>query len=329
METTRAGDTIAMEDFWTAPQEPERLRVEREKRERIERNRERRRLMQRAIKHPLFRNCLRPGAEQYLADKEVGEVVIRPSSKGADHVTITVKFYEGRFMHILVQESGKVGGTSDLSLGTELRIPGWTDDVYEDLDELQARFILPMVDNATALHEHPKFVAGGREATIAVIKDLKKAQPASLPYRFCVSYKHQGFFELIFQQNETPRKFLLKATQAGFSFVAVFNTNTNQDEKHRVHPTVAHLISYFKRQFYWLKERDRAQAARERERQRQREREERERREREERERQAAREQQQYYMAGYQQQPHPSQQYHHFMPPPPPQQQQPYTSFGY
>ena len=85
-------------------QEPE---AELERKGRIERNRERRLARNQA---PSLPNCLRPGAEQYLADKEVGGSS-SPSSKARTRYH-AVKFYrEGSY--ILVQESGKVGGTSD------------------------------------------------------------------------------------------------------------------------------------------------------------------------------------------------------------------------
>lgn len=41
-----------------------------------------------------------------------GEVIIRPSSKGADHLTITWKVADGIYQHIDVREEGKANAFS-------------------------------------------------------------------------------------------------------------------------------------------------------------------------------------------------------------------------
>lgn len=51
------------------------------------------------VHHPLFKITDYKGAEQYLSDKPVGEVVIRPSSKATDHLTYSWKFAEGVYIH--------------------------------------------------------------------------------------------------------------------------------------------------------------------------------------------------------------------------------------
>ena len=51
---------------------------------------------ERAIAHPGFKNMSRLEAEAYLADKDVWSCVIRPSSKGLSHLTLTWKIAESR-----------------------------------------------------------------------------------------------------------------------------------------------------------------------------------------------------------------------------------------
>lgn len=72
---------------------------------------------------------------QALAEKDVGEVIIRPSSKGPSHLSMTLKFYDGVYVNIDIVEGGKDSRdmTSFLRIGKTLTIG---DDTFEDLDEV-------------------------------------------------------------------------------------------------------------------------------------------------------------------------------------------------
>jgi transcription elongation factor SPT6 len=54
----------------------------------------------RVIKHPLFRSFNSKQAEEFLSGMQRGDVVIRPSSLGPDHIAVTWKFAEGVYQHI-------------------------------------------------------------------------------------------------------------------------------------------------------------------------------------------------------------------------------------
>ena len=43
----------------------------------------------------------------YLLDKKDGDFVIRPSSKGTNHLNITWKFYENCYVHLDIVEGSK------------------------------------------------------------------------------------------------------------------------------------------------------------------------------------------------------------------------------
>ncbi|XP_022244486.1 transcription elongation factor SPT6-like [Limulus polyphemus] len=77
--------------------------------------------IKRVIVHPSFHNISYKEAESLLAQMEQGEVIIRPSSKGADHLTVTWKVTDGINQHIDVMEEGKENA---FSLGQALRING-------------------------------------------------------------------------------------------------------------------------------------------------------------------------------------------------------------
>lgn len=55
--------------------------------------------LRRKINHPLFKNFNGQEAAQHLAKKTRGELVIRPSNRGVDHLTITVKLADDFYKH--------------------------------------------------------------------------------------------------------------------------------------------------------------------------------------------------------------------------------------
>jgi len=62
-------------------------------------------LSQRRIGHPNFKNGTAEQVASFLASAPVGECIFRPSSKGADHLTATVKLSaSGPLLHIDIAE---------------------------------------------------------------------------------------------------------------------------------------------------------------------------------------------------------------------------------
>ena len=54
----------------------------------------------RVVKHPDFHNFNSKQAEEYLENQNRGDVVIRPSSKGTNHLAVTWKVDDGLYQHI-------------------------------------------------------------------------------------------------------------------------------------------------------------------------------------------------------------------------------------
>ena len=54
----------------------------------------------RSITHPFFKNVDFKGAEEYLSRRPRGEIVVRPSTKGNDHISITWKVENDIYQHI-------------------------------------------------------------------------------------------------------------------------------------------------------------------------------------------------------------------------------------
>ncbi len=82
------------------------------------------------VSHPLFKDLTFREAEELLRDVEPGEegIVIRPSSKGLNHLTVTWKLFDNVCMHTDVEE--KEG------LNKKSRVYVVGSQKYEDLDEI-------------------------------------------------------------------------------------------------------------------------------------------------------------------------------------------------
>ena len=126
---------------------------------------------QRVIKHPLFRSFNTAQAEEYLGSQGRGEVVIRPSSKGHDHLAVTWKVSDGVYQHIDVLELDK---ENEFSVGKTLKVGRYS---YSDLDELIANHVKAMAKKVDEMALHDKY------------KDTSKAEagkyfPHSYPHPF-------------------------------------------------------------------------------------------------------------------------------------------------
>jgi transcription elongation factor SPT6 len=113
----------------------------------------------RNIDHPLFQNVTAMQAQEYLKTRDIGEVLLRPSSKGVTHLSLTVKFYDDMYVHYDIKEGAKpgVGHTANLALGSPLTVDGAE---YDDLDEVYARHVEPMVGHLKEMIRHRKFRRG-------------------------------------------------------------------------------------------------------------------------------------------------------------------------
>ena len=94
----RQGDSqyrrVRHDEHWNHPQYERDLELQaRKKRAEVDRTR-------RVIKHPNFHNFNSQQAEAYLEKQERGDVVIRPSSKGHNHLAVTWKVDDKLYQHI-------------------------------------------------------------------------------------------------------------------------------------------------------------------------------------------------------------------------------------
>ncbi|KAG8420870.1 Transcription elongation factor spt6, variant 2 [Metarhizium acridum] len=136
---------------------------------------------QRVVKHPNFKPFNSIQAEEYLGSQPPGEVIIRPSSKGNDHLAITWKVADNVYQHIDVLEMQK---DTEFSVGKLLRIGGKY--TYSDLDELIVDHVKAMARKVEELMRHDKYQSRSRSETgkyisnqIPTTTKLKKKKEAN------------------------------------------------------------------------------------------------------------------------------------------------------
>lgn len=115
---------------------------------------------QRVINHPLFKPFNSTQAEEYLGSQAPGYAVIRPSSKGNDHLAITWKVFDNIYQHIDVLELQK---ENEFSVGKSLKIGGKY--TYTDLDELIQDHVKAMARKVDEMMQHDKYQSGNRNDT--------------------------------------------------------------------------------------------------------------------------------------------------------------------
>ncbi|KAF7715618.1 Uncharacterized protein PECH_000969 [Penicillium ucsense] len=155
---------------------------------------------QRVIKHPLFKPFNAAQAEEYLGSRSRGDVVIRPSSRGPDHLAVTWKVAQGVYQHIDVLELDK---ENEYSVGRVLRIGGKYS--YSDLDDLIVNHIKAMAKKVDEMVLNEKYKEGSKAETDQWLETYTKANPRRSAYAFCINPKYPGYFFLCFKAGEHAR----------------------------------------------------------------------------------------------------------------------------
>lgn len=114
----------------------------------------------RVIKHPLFRPFNATQAEEYLGSRSRGDVVIRPSSRGQDHLAVTWKVAQGVYQHIDVLELDK---ENEFSVGRVLKVGGRY--TYSDLDDLIVNHVKAMTKKVEEMMLNEKYQEGNKAET--------------------------------------------------------------------------------------------------------------------------------------------------------------------
>ena len=136
--------------------------------------------------------------------------------------------------HIDIKEEDK---PNSFSLGRSLRIG---EEVFEDFDEILARYIQPLAANARDLLTNKcyRHSSGGDRRTLEqLLGDEKAKNPKRIPYFFSASKQYPGRFVLAYQPANSPKLELITVVPEGFRY------------RGRVHPTIDRLVKWFKEHY--------------------------------------------------------------------------------
>uniref|UniRef100_A0A4W5KQZ0 Transcription elongation factor SPT6 n=1 Tax=Hucho hucho TaxID=62062 RepID=A0A4W5KQZ0_9TELE len=236
--TCRTSDLMDKNNEWKLPKdtyydfdaETEDTKTEEE----LKKKQQRTTYIKRVIAHPSFHNINFKQAEKMMESMDQGDVVIRPSSKGENHLTVTWKVADGIYQHVDVREEGKENA---FSLGHTLWI---NTEEFEDLDEITARYIQPMAAFARDLLGHKYFQdcnGGDKKKMEELLIRCKKEKPAFIPYFVSACKDLPGKFILGYQPRGKPRVEFVTISPDGFRY------------RSQMFPTVNGLFRWFKDHF--------------------------------------------------------------------------------
>lgn len=172
--------------------------------------------IERNIVHPLFLNVDRDGAIVHLEGKNQGEAVIRPSTKGIHFLSVTWKVAgeeDAVCFDFEIEEKEKVENDM-LGLGRELRVGN---EAYEDLDEVLARYLDPMVQFSNRIIENPKFRFGD-EGDILEVLQGEAERPKHVPYTIWIDPSKPGMFRFSYLRKNKMKNVYFRLLSDGYRF---------------------------------------------------------------------------------------------------------------
>lgn len=216
--------------YYDQEQEDKDIRKEEESKKQTTRQQ----YIKRIIVHPAFHNKSYAEAIKIMADMDQGEAIIRPSSKGSDHLTVTWKVCNEIYQHIDVREEGKENA---FSLGTSLWIGN---EEFEDLDEIIARHVTPMAAYARDLlgYKYYRESCGGmKDKMEELLKEEKKKNPNKIHYFVSASKNYPGKFLLSYLPRGKIMHEYVTVTPEGFRF------------RQQIFESLNSLLKWFKEHF--------------------------------------------------------------------------------
>ncbi|TBU50800.1 transcription elongation factor SPT6 [Dichomitus squalens] len=199
---------VKQDDAWNHHQyEKDSEMQARKKRAEVDRTR-------RVIKHPNFHNFNSQQAEQYLEKQQRGDVVIRPSSKGANHLAVTWKVDDKLYQHLDVVELN--ADPTGQTVGSKLIVDGTHQ--FSDLDELIVNHVQAMARKVEELMMHEKFKPGTEDDLHLFLRNFVAANPSKSAYGFTLNRKRPGHFNLCYlaNKNSTVQTWPVRVTPAAY-----------------------------------------------------------------------------------------------------------------
>lgn len=187
------------------------------------------------VGHRLYRNFSYKEAEAYLKPRPDGTVVVRPSSQGQNHITVTWKMYTDVYQNLDVivvkQDADSSQAWNERSYHLRLN-----DDTYVDIDELVVMYVGATKAKVDEMVNFSKFHKGNLANLEEVITATSLTNPKQSVYGFCINSQYAGYFNLGFKLSSKSRfeVWLVKAVPRYFRLNNV------------AYPDVVSLVTGFK-----------------------------------------------------------------------------------
>ncbi|XP_044010097.1 transcription elongation factor SPT6-like [Aphidius gifuensis] len=144
-----------------------------------------------------------------------GDAVIRPSSKGCDHLTITWKVTDNVFHHIDIREEDK---PNSFSVGRRLFIG---EQEFDDLYEIMTNYVKPLAENAATIINYKYYKSSVLGSQVKADNILKKQQiinPKYIPYILSVFERIPTYFMLSYLPHNKVYHEYIQITSNGFIY---------------------------------------------------------------------------------------------------------------
>ncbi|KAI4332888.1 hypothetical protein L6164_017762 [Bauhinia variegata] len=181
----------------------------------------------RSIFHSHFQNITAEQAKEFLADKAIGEYIFHPSSRSPCYLTLTLKAFDGLYVHKDIVEL--LGQGKTLKVGEE---------IFEDIDKVTERYVNPLVVHLKAMLDFQKFKKGSKAEVDELLKVEKEEHPNRIAYGFGISYEHPGTFILSYIRSINPHHEFIGIHPKGFKF------------RKQIFEKVEQLVAYFQKHVY-------------------------------------------------------------------------------
>ncbi|KAA3464547.1 transcription elongation factor SPT6-like [Gossypium australe] len=180
--------------------------------------------MPRTISHPCLRNMTMDEAMEFLSDKDAGESIFRPSSRGPSYLTLTLKIFTELYW--------------ERSQGYQKHAPSWEnikigDNTFGDLDEVMDRYVAPLVKHLKEMLSFRKFKRDSKAEVDGILTAEKAEYPLRIVYYFGVSYEHPGTFILSYIRSKNLHHEYIGLLPNGFKF------------RKQTFEKIEHLAGYF------------------------------------------------------------------------------------
>ncbi|KAG2438290.1 hypothetical protein HYH02_010988 [Chlamydomonas schloesseri] len=200
----------------------------------------------RPIRHPMFKNISQLDAVTALGPKEVpvGSAIIRPSyRRNPNELDVTIKIAQLAagpvFAVAFLREADKPQGrAAHLTLAPPFTVDaghcGLGNLVYEDLDQVIADYVEPLVSHCQQLTSHRKFLDATPPEVEERVRGEKRANPAVHPYYLALREKNAQA-QIVFCYSSSVHRESFYVTPRGYYF------------RGRLHGSVDGMLAVFKK----------------------------------------------------------------------------------